>query len=391
METKQLTQHTKHLTDLLAKSFQEHGIQCRISDNLVIFSAQRMTAYARLFDRSSSPSTLVLQLDIILEIGLGREIIESSVGLGKDEETAMGDAWKNFLHSSFHVLLSVFFTSAFDNQVDKKTWEVDGRKSEVTISNIIAKGNVPSPLSSEWLNQLEEMVKNAGLPDGIHWVRLYYSRSQREAMVTEILLDNDNWTSKEEVARFFEYPKNDEFFSLRVFMVIKNGCDISQAVSVLAWADGKEDDYVRNELISGGLSLIEAEKAETFIPLAFGRVFLKSITTSSFSDEAVIHNGLDEEFTIDLNKEPVYASAYALAELIMAEGCVNKQHFQNIFVQSSEFNAYNQALLDGASPEDLDNGSFGKPIIYLLNYQEEIVPEIEVVQDKKKWWEFWKK
>jgi len=399
MDTKQLTQYTEYLTGLLAESFSEHGIRCYVSGDLVVFPMQRMTAYARLFDRSSSPSNLVLQLDITLEIGLGRKIIESLVGLGMDEENAIKDAWKNFINSSLHVFLSAFFTSAFDDQVSKEEWIIDGRKHEVVMSNVAVRGNAPVPVPLDWLTQFEDMIKSSELSAGTHWIRLYYSQSQREMMVTEILLDNDIWSSKEAIIRKFKYPTDNEFFSLRVFLILTSGNDVSRAASVLAWREENNKNSILDELMTGGMSHMEAEKAEILIPLAFGRVFLKGITTASFSDEAVVHNELNDEFVIHLNDEPVFTEAFTLAEKIMEEGCVDKQHFQNIIVQSSEFNAYNQALLDGSSPEDMNKSSFGSPIIYLPHYKYEDklqvvstkTPVTDNAYKKKEWWKFWKK
>ncbi|EGK00610.1 DUF6348 family protein [Dysgonomonas gadei] len=400
MNDNKLIQHELQLNNFLAETFRRHNIECNIEKDLIIFPHQYMTAWAHIFNRSSSSMAVILQLDIHLEIGLGKTIIESCAGMGVDENTAIKDAWKNFLTNSFHTLLSAFFTKEFDHQVNNQQWVVDGRTYNVTISNVTTRGSHPDPLPLRWLEQLEETIKVQPLTEGTHWVRFYYAQSESELISGEILLDNEVWTGIEKFVRTFDFPTYKDFFSMRVFMVLKDHFDISRMAATMAWMVGEDDDAIEQQLMAEGLSLSDAEKANTFIPLAFGRVFLKGITTAKFSDEAIVTDETEKEATIKLSDEPIYTSAYQLAEKIIKEGCVNQEHFQNLFIQSAEFNAYNNALKDGAKAEDMNNARFGEPVIYMPHYQpaekkeettENIIPEKTGKEKKKPSWKFWKK
>ncbi len=399
MDALRLTEREKELNEFLQEAFRKHTIECEITDALLIFPRQRMTACAKVFNRSSS-SALVLQLDVILEVGLGKEIIESCVGLGMDEDTAIKDAWKNFLSNSFHVLLSAFFTREFDDQINRYQWLIGGRKYDVVMSQIGLRGQAPDPLPMDWLDQFEELVKKQTLPSGIHWMRLYYAQSQREAISTEILLDNDTWQPVENAVRSFDFPKTNDFLSVRVFVVVTDGCDVSRAAAAMAWLGDKDNEEIQEELVKEGMSVTDAEKAIVFMPIAFGRVFLKGITTAGFPDEATVVDGNEKEIAINLCDEPIYTEAYRLAEKIAVEGCVNKDHFKQIFLQSAELNAFNNALNEGAKLEDLNGARFGSPIMYLSHYRpagkiDETMPEAEKVVEPKKeekpFWKFWKK
>ena len=395
MNDSRLTQHEPDLNIFLAEAFRKHNIECTIEKGLIVFPFQHMTAWAHVFSRSSSPNVIILQLDIHLEIGLGKTIIESCSGMGIDEDTAIKDARKSFLTSSFHTFLSAFFIKKFDNHVNNQQWIIDEHTYDVTISNVTTRGKHPDPLPLHWFEQLEETIKIQSLPEGTHWVRLYYAQSESELISGEILLDNEAWTSIEKFVYKFDFPAYKDFFSMRVFIVLKDNFDISRMAATMAWMVGEDDDAIERKMVADGLSLSDAEKANAFIPLAFGRVFLKGITTAEFSDEAIVTDETEQEITIKLSDEPIYTLAYQLAEKIMKEGCVNQEHFQNLFIQSAEFNAYNNALKDGAKVEDMNNAKFSEPMIHMPHFQpaekKEKATEQMSNEKKKSSWKFWKK
>jgi len=47
----------------------------------------------------------------------------------------------------------------------------------------------------------------------------------------------------------------------------------------------------------------------------------------------------------------------------MENGCANYDYFHNLVLQSSEVNAYNNALNGSAKAEDLDGAKFGAPTV----------------------------
>ncbi|MDR2954652.1 MAG: DUF6348 family protein [Prevotella sp.] len=393
-----LEQYEEQLNTFLVHIFREHGVKCEIENNTLIFKHQRMTAYARLFDMSATSATL-LQLDVSLEIGMGKEILESCIGMGMDMESATKNAWDNFLKNSFHVLLSAFFKPGEDDQVTRYKWVIGGRKYDIFMSQMSVRGTLPDPYPEEWYDELQKIIKKQNLTEGTHWARLYYAQSQREMMRWEILLDNQSWTDIEPEVRTLNFPKSQDFLSLRIFFVMKDEIDVSQAASAMAWLADKDLPEIEDTLVSEGWSVSDAEKALVFIPLAFGRIFLQSFTTTEFPNEATVTNEADDETKINLGNEPIYTSAYRLAQYIMQKGCVNKKHFEMLLSQSSEFNAYNQALKDGATKEDLDGAHFGSPMLFMYNYQPPIinpvVPDDADNENKekpqKKSWKFWKR
>lgn len=359
---------TNRSNRVLAEIFRKHNIECEIQGDSIIFEKQQITAATKVFDRTSSAAK-VLQIDVKLNIGLGRSIVESCAGFGDDFESALANAWENFLRNSFHVLLGAFFSTEYDDQIHRYQWNINGNTYEVTMSNIGLRGKLPEKLETKWHDQLEEIIQSQKLTHETHWIRLYQAQAAGEVYSCEILLDNDVWTDVESTVQKFDFPQTEKFLSVRVFMVLKSNFDISRTAMIIAWMADAEYDDMQNRLIEQGLSTLDTEKAEVFIPLAFGRAFLKKNIKSTFSDTATIQNDDEKSFEINLNNEKFYTAAYKLAEDILENGCVNYDLFKTLVLQSSEVNAYNNALNEGAKPEDLDDASFGAPSIYLPSYK----------------------
>lgn len=206
--------------DILVKTFRKHGIDCEMQDGIIIFEKQLMTACAKLFDRTTS-DLKILQIDVKLDIGLGRSIVESCAGFGKDAEAAFADVWENFLRNSFHVLLGAFFSAEYDDQIHRDEWVIGGNHYDVTMSNVGIRGKMPENLTMKWHDQLEDMIKAKNLTEETHWIRLYYAQSGGEVYSREILLDNEIWKNAEPEVNQFEFPVTEGFLSVRVFMVLK--------------------------------------------------------------------------------------------------------------------------------------------------------------------------
>ncbi|MFV0417571.1 MAG: DUF6348 family protein [Dysgonomonas sp.] len=389
----ELNEYEGQLNTFLKNIFQQHGVECKEESQVLLFPKERMIAYAKIFDMSTLPTKL-LQLDVVLKIGPGKEIVESCVGIGMNINAAIEDAWKNFLKNTFHVLLATFFIPEDKELVNRLEWIVNGREYDVTMGQMAFRGNLPKSLSLKWYEEFESMIKEQELSVGTHWIRLFYAQSGNEMISCEILLDNNVWKSVENRVKTFNFPKSNDYLSLRIFMIMQDGLKISRIAGILAWMGNEESDVIIKELEKTGMSTIDAEKVQILMPLAFGRVFLRSMTTASFSDEAVITNDNNEEISIKLNNELIYTEAYKLAEEIMANGQIDKKHLETILLQSSEFNAYNNALHEGAEPEDLNKSSFSSPRIYLPSYVSGIITDNEIENEeeaKKSPWRFWNK
>jgi hypothetical protein len=164
-----------------------------------------------------------LQLDVRLVLESGQKIIESFGGFGETKDKAISDAIQNFTLNSFHVILASFFVP-HDDQVTVEDWTVSGQKRLVTIGPMGMRGSPPDPANPprEWFKQFEAKIKEKQLPGGIHWIRVYYGQFESQTRELEVLLDNETWKEMQQDLATINWPKGKEFFSIRVFLVIKD-------------------------------------------------------------------------------------------------------------------------------------------------------------------------
>jgi hypothetical protein len=120
------------------------------------------------------------------------------------------------------VILAAFFKPE-DDQVSREEWTIGGKMRSVIIGNVGIRGNLPEGEQAvAWFKPFEEKLKAKQLGPGKHWVRLYYGQMQRKAMACEVLLDNDVWYEMQSEMAAINWPAEDAFFSVRVFLVIQD-------------------------------------------------------------------------------------------------------------------------------------------------------------------------
>ncbi|HKD27776.1 MAG TPA: DUF6348 family protein, partial [Xanthobacteraceae bacterium] len=208
--------------EILLELFRAHGVEAVPQEEWVTFPDHKRKATASIVRAIERQANTLVQLDVRLEIAPGRTIIESFAGVGETREKAVADALHNFTVNSFHVLLAAFFRS--DNlQVSQEEWVVGGRTSRVTIGDVGIRGR--PPVQGEqlvgWFKRFEDKLKETELRPATHWVRLYYAHTQGKAMDCEVLLDNNVWEDMQSEMAALDWPSGDEFYSVRVFLVIE--------------------------------------------------------------------------------------------------------------------------------------------------------------------------
>src|SRR6266540_2237247 len=264
-----------------------------------------------------------VQLDVRLEIPPGRTIVESFAGLGETREKAVADALHNFTANSFHVLLAAFFRSD-DQQVSQEAWVVGGRTSRVTIGNVGVRGKPPVQGDQlvGWFKRFEEKLKEKHLRPGTHWVRLYYGQMQGRPMAFEVLLNNDVWEEMQSEMAAVDWPSGEEFYSVRVFLVIQvaDGGSVSpeSAVAWLADIVAARPEFTEDEVYAAmadaGVPDSLADRAYKFTQVAWGRAFLAGLSVQ-FSPEYVCFNGSGKVVeTGRLADERCFAAASRLAQ-----------------------------------------------------------------------------
>jgi hypothetical protein len=348
-----MAQITEHLLEL----FQAHDIEAVPQDGWIAFPGSTMRANASIVRETKQHGGMSVQLDVRLEIAPGRTLIESFAGLGETLEKAVADALHNFTANSFHVFLAAFFRPN-DPQVTQEEWVIGGRTSRVTIGNMGIRGKLPA--HSEHLpgffKRLEDKLKASPLRPGTHWVRLYYGQMGRKALACEVLLDNGEWEEVQWELAAFDWPAGDEFYSVRVFLVIEveKGGPVSAENAVACLADivaprqEFTEDEVYTALADAGVPDSLADRAYKFTQIAWGRALLAGLGVR-FSPEYLCFNASGKVVESGkLADAPCFAAASQLASrYAKAPG------FRRLALMSADVHAVNDLLNKGSKPENV--------------------------------------
>lgn len=377
-EIKEILQ--KQSAKYIAELFANHKIICTISENKIVFKTEQISIETYLFDRNSTEEFAVLQLDVYIFYGIN-PILESFAGIGKDFETALIDAFENFKSNSFHTILSAFFTSKFDQEINKYNWKIDGKDFEIVSSNIGIRGKLNQELSTEWFDQFETEVQKLKLVEGTHWIRLYFAQKDNQTSVCEVLLNNECYVPLQQKAENFEWQIQDDFYAVRVFMILKTGIDFERVVKIVG-SDEKYNDAF-SKLKKMGLTELEIEKAFAYIPEVFGRKLIQDMgIEGTFSNKAIVVNSTNEKFKINLDNEELFCKATELISEITKNGW--NDDLKQIAFTSASLNTLNNALNKGAKLEDVKCSNFSVNFI-IPKYSK--TTSFETI--KKPFWKFW--
>lgn len=211
------------VNQFLIDLFQHHGIEATVQNGVIVFPGQSMMLTGEIVQEIKHPDQLIVQLDVRLKIASGRELVESFAGFGGTREKAEMSALEAFATGSFHVLLASFFGKP-DEQVHLEEWTIANQKRRVILGNIMIRGKLPveQAQNNEWFKIFETKIKAANLSPGPHWIRLYFAQMKNNQMDCEVLLDNQTWEPIQTQMAAFNWPKSENFYTLRVFLVIQD-------------------------------------------------------------------------------------------------------------------------------------------------------------------------
>lgn len=338
----------------ISELFENHQINCTTNENEIIFSKELINIETCFFDMDSNNDRCIVQLDVYIMYGIN-PILESFAGIGKDFETALINALETFKSNTFHSILAAFFTSDFDDEISKYNWKINDKNFEVFSSDIITKGIEPEKISSEWINSFKEEIQKLNLDEGTHWIRLFYAQQNNNTSACEVLINNDIYIPLQQKAENFNWNKHEEYYSIRVFIVLKSGIDFERMVKIVG--SNEEYESLFSRLKKMGISDLDIEKAFAFIPETFGRKFIQDFgIEGNFSNIAFINNAVNEQIEINLENEEMFIKATELINRISKNGWSDNS--KEIAFQSACFDVLNSALNEGVNSEDLNCSDF---------------------------------
>ncbi len=345
--------HTAQVVnDPLIRLFRSHGVETE-ADHDWVRLPNGMRMQALIWDHESSGPVAMVQLDVFVELWTGRRIVESCGGFGEDRGEAIESAFGTFAQSSLPPLLVAFLHT--DHDATRAALEVGGIMRAVTLGDVAVRGQVPggAPLGMGWYEKFEEALGRAEVPSGTHWARVYYAQHDGQRAALEVLLDNEPWEWMHGQLDDVSWPAGAGFLSVRLFLVMQGGVDVSRAVARMIERAGEPDDEIRPVLAADGADPREVQALLAFVPLAFGRAALRELPVR-FASTAVVRDSHEAEGVETLlSEEPVFAQAAWLADQALEGATLTQDEFLAVAMRSAEVHAVNDAMMGGADAGDL--------------------------------------
>jgi len=284
-------------------------------------------------------------------------VLESFPGAGATREAREADAWAAFAASTLPVIAGAFLAIK-DAKVERATWQIEGLGRSVTTGEVVTRG-APPPLGP-WFEALRTIIEGSGLSRGTHWIRMAFTHRGGEAASCEVLLDNEPWEPVREAIQAFAWPSRLDFYSVRAFLAVQGGLDLSRVLPMFVEHPRMSEDDFAELLGTRGVPAHDARLVVALLPLAFGRVMLARLQLD-FAPTAVLSSReRGERRSIPLDYDPIFAESTRLAERARRRNTISREQYMLIALRSPEIRTLNQALEAGANSEDL---VWSQPII----------------------------
>jgi hypothetical protein len=351
-ERSRLSDTAQVVNDPLEGLFRTHGVQTEKEDDWIRLP-NGMRARALVWDHESSGTLTMVQLDVFVELWTGRRIVESCGGFGEDRAESIENAFETFAQSSLPPLLVALLHTEHD--ATRTALEVDGIMRAITLGDVAVRGQIPegASLDMAWFEAFEVALGRAEVPSGTHWARVYFAQHDGQRAALEVLLDNEPWEWMQGELEDVAWPTGAGFLSVRLFLVMQGGVDVSRAVARMIERAGDPDDQIQPVLAADGADPREVQALLAYVPLAFGRAALRELPVR-FAETAIVREGRDDEGVETLlSGEPIFAQAVWLADRALEGATLTQDEFLAVAMRSAEVHAVNNAMMGGADARDL--------------------------------------
>jgi len=330
--------HDRIPLDVLQELLSRHGIDAPVEGDWLRLPRGCRCA-ARFIQLQSDGA---IQLDVAFEPWQGALVLESCAGFGERRAEQEADAWRRFAAGSLHVLLAAFL---YDEAVpvERTAWEIDGLTRAVTISDALTRGEPPD--LAPWRNAIRSAIMGSTLPEGTHWIRVFVAQLQG-TLTTEVLLDNEPWEYAAEQLAGFIWPVGGDYYSVRYFLVVQGGIDVSRAIADLVAHLDADDDQLVELMQARGVDARDADCLVALIPLAFGRLLLERLQVPLCPDVVFVSRAGMSQKTCRLLDEPIYCEAIWLAE----RATLTRDQSSSIARRSPEVKAVEAMIEQGQAP-----------------------------------------
>ena len=360
-------------TDLLARTFEDHGLKASVRGDWVVLGPDFPAIQAHFHDQGPNAASL---LEISLFVPGSGMLIEGFAGLGSSGQDRLHDAFVNFQANSLHVLLSAFYGTTEEGQVEIERMETETGTWEWHLGPLgfrdYGGGANPSPdVPDGLLDTIRQTLRGHQPTHGeTHWVRCFHcERGSDTPSIEEFLIDNVICPDGQDALSELTWQRRQAPYSVRHFAVLHKlpkqktqHPEIATMAEALAVMSADEDlpQDVAEALIAQGYDSEMAERLTLFAPIAF---FEASFPQVTIPDTYQLHDGESIVGQYRLSAEPTYA----IARLLGHRWARDPDRRRGVFAvasMSGYMQALNEAAHQGHSLDRIEDFEFGESIVY---------------------------
>jgi hypothetical protein len=181
----------------------------------------KLTCALRIFPRALVPGKAQAQIDIgVSAPALGeRRITESFAAWGPTIREGYQGAMARFNRGSLHVLLAALEDERLGE--DQVEWEPWGPGFRACLGGLLRQWSPPPPLDfGALLDTIKDRLLAANLSREIHWHRIFVAVGPNGLLVSESLLDNEEWPPGVEVITSWPWPRAAQAYAIREFLIL---------------------------------------------------------------------------------------------------------------------------------------------------------------------------
>jgi hypothetical protein len=376
----------EELRAALSALLEGHGINTGSDGDWLTFPGRQGKIQGLIFDLKNVHPFVSTQVDCRFSPWPGCLICESFAGMGETREARIQNALEAFVSNSLHVLLKVFLGADCHERTNPYTITNHGVRFTVTDGHALLRANAAASPGTDWFKGFQELLETRPLPEGTHWIRIYYAQLDGKPSALELLLDGRTWADAMPAARGLAWPRLDGFLSLRLFLVLQGGVDVGQVIGLIAGNAHADDKRLEEIVVAAGLTTLDAKRLNVLIPIAFGGRLLENLGINP-STVCQIDDGRTRT-TVDLASSHLFQQARTIAATALADGSLSRDEFLALAGRDASLQAVNSALLAGSQPSDLRLA----PTTILWTEAAPLctAPEREEPPKRNPWWRMWR-
>lgn len=381
----------------LQKIFRRHDFEGTVHNGWLEFGDEQPALCADL--QLASPHSA--QLDVSIALPNGQVIIESFAGLG---ESPAEHAFAKFVQNDFHTLLNALFHDSprKDDQVEVEDWEIASDQFTVVSGPIFleafgeeARRTEAPPPPGDLRREIRFALRELETDEDVVWLRCFHAETNDAETVTEVLVDNRDWTDGRERLSRLPWQPHGALSTTRTFLVairqsaegrwrtpskpIQDPSSLEAVIVDFAARCSRQSltELLHRDLLARrGVNRRLASRVIAFTPSAFARVLHPGF---KFEDDYALLDDRAEEIGIRrLSEEPEFVLATELAKRWVREPS-RRDWVERAAELSAESNVIEQFRSKGEVPDDLE-------FIPLRIFASAIG---EKPRRPKPWWRFW--